>query len=46
MALYKLMRRVMVIVHVTGSDISVELPDSSKSFGLFNEIGYVDDPLH
>ena len=36
---------VMVTVHVIGSGISIELPDSSKSFSVFNETGYVDDPL-
>ena len=36
---------VMVTVHVVGSDISIELPDSSKSFSVFNEAGYIDDPL-
>ncbi|MDD1752753.1 MAG: hypothetical protein LUQ38_06660 [Methanotrichaceae archaeon] len=36
---------VMVTVHVIGSEISVELADSSKSFSIFNETGYIDDPL-
>jgi hypothetical protein len=35
---------VMVTVHVIGSGISIELPDSSKSFGVFNETGSIDDP--
>jgi len=36
---------VMVTVHVIDSDISIELPDSSKSFSVFNEAGYIDDPM-
>ncbi len=37
--------KVMVTVHVEGSTISIELPGSSKSFDMFNETGYIDDPL-
>ncbi|MDD1753901.1 MAG: hypothetical protein LUQ38_12530 [Methanotrichaceae archaeon] len=36
---------VMVTVHVIGNGISIELPDSNKSFNMFNKIGYIDDPL-
>ena len=38
-------KALMVTVHVIGSGISIELPDSSKSYNVFNETGYIDDPL-